>query len=76
MKVTLEFPESEASYVLALLNERPSIQLRPEGAIEMALGDETEFLLRHPTNAKRLMAAMARSERGEYEIHDLDLDAA
>ncbi len=37
--------------------------------------DETEFLLRHPANAKRLLAAMERSERGEYQIHDVDLNS-
>jgi antitoxin YefM len=35
---------------------------------------ETAYLLRNPANAERLLAAMERVRRGEFEQHDL-LDA-
>jgi antitoxin YefM len=36
--------------------------------------NETAFLLRNPANAQRLLAAIERVRRGEFEQHDL-LDA-
>ena len=80
MKVTLEFPDSDAEFVLELLRRLPRLTVRPvrqskPKPAEMDKVDETTFLLRHPTNAKRLLAAMERSERGEYQVHDLDLGA-
>jgi len=35
---------------------------------------ETAYLLRNPGNAERLLAAITRARRGEFEQHDL-LDA-
>lgn len=35
---------------------------------------ETAYLLRNPANAERLLAAIERARRGEFEQHDL-LDA-
>ena len=76
MKVTLEFPESEASYVLALLTRRPAIQLtpavsKPKSRGLLASQDTTEQLLSNPVNRERLLAAVERARQGKYEIHDL-----
>lgn len=35
---------------------------------------ETDYLLRSPANAERLLAAIERARVGEVEYHDLDLD--
>ena len=77
MKVTLEFPDADAEFVLELLRRLPRLTVRPacEAKAKTKELDETEFLLQHPANAKRLLAAMERSERGEYQVLDLDLYA-
>ncbi len=33
---------------------------------------ETDYLLRSPANAERLLASLERARRGEVEYHDLD----
>lgn len=48
---------------------------RPSGCwIPRCCRTETAYLLRNPANAERLLAAIDRARRGEFQQHDL-LDA-
>lgn len=75
MKVTLEFPESEAAHMLDLLNRHPAIQLTPTARAKTkrlpASPDTTEQLLSNPVNRERLLAAVERTRQGKYELHAL-----
>jgi len=37
----------------------------------MSPEDETSYLLRNPAGARRLLAALERARRGEFEEHEL-----
>lgn len=70
MKVTLEFPDNKAAFMLELLSNLPFVKaktVKPKGA---AL-DTTESLLQHPANRERLLASVAEIERGLAQPHDL-----
>jgi hypothetical protein len=63
-----------------ILEPPPDVQHNPAGGIagseENRYEDydamtETAYLLRNPANAERLLAAIERARRGEFEQHDL-----
>ena len=72
MKVGLEFPDEKAAFVMELLNSLPCLKEKPLGR-KAKPKDETEYLLSSPAdaNAKALLAAIERLERGEGQEHDL-----
>lgn len=70
MKVALEFPDEKASFVMELLNSLPYMKARPITR-KAKYKDDTEHLPSNPANAKVLLDAIERLERGEGQVHDL-----
>jgi len=79
---TLSYTESRARYVEVLdsvVNDREEVVVTRAGhpsVVIVSLEDfesmrETAFLMRSPTNARRLLDAMKRLEDGTGEEHDL-----
>jgi antitoxin YefM len=82
---TLSYTESRARYAEVLdsvINDREEVVVTRAGhepVVIVSLADfeslrETAYLMRSPTNARRLLDAMERLESGRGEAHDL-LDA-
>lgn len=70
MKITLEIPDDKAAFMLELLQSLPFVKATPARA-KTKPQDETEYLLSNPANAKALLGAIERLERGEGVQHDL-----
>ena len=70
MKIALEFPDEKAAFIMELLNSFSYLKAKPLGR-KAKPKDETEYLLSSPANAKALLAAIERLERGEGQEHDL-----
>ncbi|MGI4833598.1 MAG: type II toxin-antitoxin system Phd/YefM family antitoxin [Janthinobacterium lividum] len=70
MKYTLEIPDQDNEFVLEFLRRVTSVKLTPIGR-KPKPKDETEYLLSNPANAKALLDAIERLERGEGQQHDL-----
>ena len=70
MKITLEIPDDKAAFMLELLQSLPFVKTTPARA-KAKPQDETEYLLSNPANAKALLDAIGRLERGEGVQHDL-----
>ena len=70
MKITLEFPDEKAAFIMELLNSFSYLKAKPLER-KTKPKDETEYLLSSPANAKALLAAIERLERGEGQEHDL-----
>lgn len=79
---TLSYTESRARYAEVLdsvVNDREEVVITRAGhepVVIMSLADfeslrETAYLMRSPTNARRLLDAMERLEAGRGEQHDL-----
>jgi hypothetical protein len=68
MKITLEVPDSRASFLLELLRSLLFVKLRSQATKKPAF-DETAHLLSSPANAERLYAALARAQRHERKVH-------
>lgn len=79
---TLSYTESRAKYaeVLdAVVNDREAVVITRAGhepVVIVSLEDfeslrETAYLMRSPTNARRLLDAMERLEAGDGQTHDL-----
>jgi antitoxin YefM len=82
---TMSYTESRARYAQVLddvINDREEVVITRAGhqpVVIVSLEDfeslrETAYLMRSPTNARRLLDAMERLEEGSGETHDL-LDA-
>lgn len=83
---TLSYTESRARYAEVLdsvVNDREEVVITRAGhepVVMMSLADfeslrETAYLMRSPTNARRLLDAMERLEAGRGEQHSLiDVD--
>lgn len=83
---TLSYTESRAHYAEVLdsvVNDREEVVITRAGhepVVMMSLADfeslrETAYLMRSPTNARRLLDAMERLEGGRGEQHSLvDVD--
>lgn len=78
---TMSYTESRANYAQVLddvTNDREAIVITRAGhdpVVMVSLADyeslrETAYLLRSPTNARRLLDAMERFEAGRGEPHD------
>ena len=70
MKITLEFPDEKAAFVMELLHSLPYMKAKPLGR-KAKPQDETECLLSSPANARALNAAIERINRGQVVEHDL-----
>ena len=70
MKVTLEFPDEKAAFVLELLHSLPYLKTKPLGRKAKPL-DETEYLLQSPANATALLAAIERTRNGQFVEREL-----
>ncbi|GEP32277.1 antitoxin [Nocardioides szechwanensis] len=79
---TLSYTESRARYAQVLddvVNDREEVVITRAGhpsVVIVSLEDfeslrETAYLMRSPTNARRLLDAMERLEEGAGEAHDL-----
>jgi antitoxin YefM len=79
---TLSYTESRAKYAQVLdsvVNDREEVVITRAGhepVVIVSLADfeslrETAYLMRSPTNARRLLDAMERLEAGGGEPHDL-----
>jgi antitoxin YefM len=79
---TLSYTESRARYAEVLdsvVNDREEVVITRAGhepVVIVSLEDfeslrETAYLMRSPTNARRLLDAMERLEGGSGEAHDL-----
>ncbi len=79
---TLSYTESRARYAQVLddvVNNREEVVITRAGhesVVIVSLEDfeslrETAYLMRSPTNARRLLDAMERLEAGSGEAHDL-----
>ncbi len=79
---TLSYTESRARYAEVLdsvVNDREEVVITRAGhepVVIMSLSDfeslrEAAYLMRSPTNARRLLDAMDRLEAGDGEQHDL-----
>ena len=79
---TMSYTESRARYAEVLdsvVNDREEVVITRAGhepVVLMSLADfeslrETAYLMRSPTNARRLLDAMERLEAGRGEQHDL-----
>lgn len=79
---TMSYTESRARYAEVLdsvVNDREGVVITRAGhepVVIMSLEDfeslrETAYLMRSPTNARRLLDAMERLESGSGESHDL-----
>lgn len=64
MKVTLEFPDSDAEFVLELLRRLPRLTVRPAHAAKAKPMDETAYLTSTAANTKALDDAIARTRQG------------
>lgn len=82
MVKTLSYTESRARYAQVLddvVNDREEVVITRAGhpsVVIVSLEDfeslrETAYLMRSPTNARRLLDAMERLEEGDGEAHDL-----
>ena len=79
---TMSYTESRARYAEVLdsvVNDREEVVITRAGhasVVIVSLEDfeslrETAYLMRSPTNARRLLDAMERLEQGSGEVHDL-----
>jgi antitoxin YefM len=79
---TLSYTESRAKYAQVLdsvVNDHEEVVITRAGhepVVIVSLADfeslrETAYLMRSPTNARRLLDAMERLEAGDGEPHDL-----
>ena len=79
---TMSYSESRANYASVLdsvLDDREEVVITRAGrepVVLVALDEyeslkETAYLLRNPANARRLLGAIERLERGEGSEHDL-----
>ncbi len=79
---TMSYSESRANYASVLdsvLDDREEVVITRAGrepVVLVALDEyeslkETAYLLRNPANARRLLGAIKRLERGEGSEHDL-----
>jgi antitoxin YefM len=79
---TISYTESRARYAEVLdsvVNDREEVVITRAGhepVVIVSLADfeslrETAYLMRSPTNARRLLDAMERLESGRGEAHDL-----
>lgn len=79
---TMSYTESRARYAEVLdgvINDREEVVITRAGhdpVVIVSLDDyeslrETAYLMRSPTNARRLLDAMERLEGGRGEVHDL-----
>jgi antitoxin YefM len=79
---TVSYSESRANYaetLNAVVDDREEIVITRAGhdpVVMVALDDyeslkETAYLLRSPENARRLLGAIDRLERGAGSVHDL-----
>jgi len=79
---TMSYTESRAKYAEVLdsvVNDREEVIITRAGhepAVIVSLQDfeslrETAYLMRSPTNARRLLDAMERLEAGDGQPHDL-----
>jgi antitoxin YefM len=79
---TISYSESRANYAKVLdsvLDDREEVVITRAGrdpVVLVALDDyeslkETAYLLRNPANARRLLGAIERLEKGEGAAHDL-----
>jgi antitoxin YefM len=79
---TISYSESRANYAKVLdsvLDDREEVVITRAGrdpVVLVALDDyeslkETAYLLRNPANARRLLSAIERLEKGEGAEHDL-----
>jgi antitoxin YefM len=79
---TISYSESRANYAKVLdsvLDDREEVVITRAGrdpVVLVALDDyeslkETAYLLRNPGNARRLLSAIERLEKGEGAEHDL-----
>ena len=79
---TMSYTESRAKYAEVLdsvVNDREGVIITRAGhepAVIVSLQDfeslrETAYLMRSPTNARRLLDAMERLEAGDGQPHDL-----
>ena len=79
---TMSYTESRAKYAEVLdsvVNDREAVVITRAGhepVVIVSLEDfeslrETAYLMRSPTNARRLLDAMERLEAGEGDQHDL-----
>jgi len=71
MKITLEVPDSKASFIIELIKSIPFIQIKKTEGNVISQMDTTEYLLSSPTNKNRLLEAINRSKNGELEYHNL-----
>jgi hypothetical protein len=71
MKVTLEFPDSDAEFVLELLRRLPRIQVRVPRVAKPKPMDETAYLTSTAANTKALDEAIARTRQGRVVEHGL-----
>ena len=75
--------ENLASTIDRVCNDRDPVIItrkRNQSVVMLSLEDyealeETAYLLRSPTNAKRLMASMEAIEKGNLVNHDIDLES-
>ncbi len=79
---TMSYTESRARYAEVLdsvVNDREEVVITRAGhepVVIVSLADfeslrETAYLMRSPTNARRLLDAMERLESGEGDVHDV-----
>lgn len=79
---TMSYTESRARYAEVLdsvVNDREEIVITRAGhesVVIVSLEDfeslrETAYLMRSPTNARRLLDSMERLEQGSGDVHDL-----
>ena len=79
---TMSYTESRARYAEVLdsvVNDREEVVITRAGhepVVIVSLADfeslrETAYLMRSPTNARRLLDAMERLESGEGDVHDM-----
>ena len=73
MEYILKVPDHEHEFIERLLQAFSFVELIPttKPARKARPKDETEYLLSSPANAKALLAAIERLERGEGQEHDL-----
>lgn len=80
---TMSYTESRARYAEVLdgvTNDREEVVITRAGhepVVIVSLADyeslrETAYLMRSPTNARRLLDAMERLESGRGQVHELD----
>ncbi len=75
--------ENLASTIDRVCNDRDPVIItrkRNQSVVMISLEDyealeETAYLLRSPTNAKRLVSALENLEKGKAEVKEIDLEA-